>query len=84
MNYYEIVKNSTNHLDRCEVASAKDCPIDLLSMFITNDSEFDVVKAAALNLICSTELLDLAIRNIFQTSNNLLRVNFLIYDMILY
>jgi hypothetical protein len=60
MNYYEIVKNSTNHLDRCEVASAKDCPIDLLSMFITNDSEFDVVKAAALNLICSTELLEIA------------------------
>ena len=60
MNYYEIVKNSTSHLDRCEVASAKDCPIDLLTMFITHDSEVDVVRAAALNLVCSAELLKIA------------------------
>jgi len=60
MNYYEIIKNSTSHLDRCEVASATDCPIDLLTMFITHDSEIDVVRAAALNLVCSAELLKIA------------------------
>ena len=60
MNYYEIIKNSTSHLDRCEVASATDCPIDLLTMFITHDSEIDVVRAAALNLVCSTDLLNIA------------------------
>ena len=60
MNYYEIIKNSTSHLDRCEVASATDCPIDLLTMFITHDSEFDVVRTAALNLTCPNDLLTIA------------------------
>jgi anaerobic magnesium-protoporphyrin IX monomethyl ester cyclase len=64
VDYYEIVKNSTNHLDRCKVASAKDCPMDLLRDFIMYDVEFDVVKSAASNLSCTKELLEIA-RNRF-------------------
>jgi anaerobic magnesium-protoporphyrin IX monomethyl ester cyclase len=60
MDYYEKLKQSKNHLDRMAIASDKNCPIDLLHQFVQYDTQFEVVEAAALNLLCTTEMLEIA------------------------
>lgn len=60
MDYHEKLKQSKNHLDRCAIASAKNCPIDLLEMFVKYETQIEVVEAAALNLLCTAEMIEIA------------------------
>ena len=61
MDFHERLAQSKNHLDRMEIASDKACPADLLELFCKYETQYEVVQAAASNILCSKELLDVAI-----------------------
>lgn len=61
MDWFQKLKECKNHVERCRLASHKDCPEDLLRTFVTYDIQFEVVEAAASNITCPQELFDIAV-----------------------
>lgn len=61
MDWFQKLKECKNHIERCNLASHKDCPEDLLRTFVTYDIQFEVVEAASSNITCPQELLDIAV-----------------------
>ena len=57
MNHFDRASVAHNTQDRVAIASEKDCPSELLRSFILNDTEIDVVVAAAQNPNCPEELI---------------------------
>lgn len=59
-NFYGELKKSTTTDERVDLAKDINCPPDLLKSFVTIDTEYPVIIAAALNPNCPSNLLEIA------------------------
>ena len=59
-NFFESKLNSTNHLDRVEIAKNAMCPADILRAFCYDEINPEVVQAAIENVNCNKTWVDYA------------------------